>query len=82
VTGGVCLAPLFSGWEVLADYRDHARGGHSVHLFVSDRRLREARSAVELAHQLAPVELSTLFKPRRYTGRYAPRAAMRRRAGL
>lgn len=76
------LAGLFPGWDDVSEFRDDRRSGLSVLLFISDKSLQSARSAAELADRLAPTPLASLFPRRVYTGRYAPRAAMRRRAGL
>ncbi len=72
------LGQVWKPWSVLESWVDPSTRYLHVHVAVSPLRLRGARDPSDVARQLAPGPI-----PRRvYVGPYAPRAAMRRRAGL
>jgi hypothetical protein len=73
-----CLSYVWRPWRVLETWEDPATCEVHARVAVSSLVLRQARDPAELAVQLAPNPIPRRF----YTGRYAPRAAMRRRVGL
>jgi hypothetical protein len=72
------LSRVWHPWRVLETWVDRATMLHHAHVAVDALELRRARDPADLIGQLAPRPIPRRF----YTGRYAPRAAMRRRAGL